>query len=34
MITHRFPLEEVNEALQTFIQRKGGALKVVVQPNG
>jgi L-iditol 2-dehydrogenase len=34
MITHRFPLEDVNEALQTFIQRKGGALKVVVQPNG
>ena len=34
MITHHFPLEEVNEGLQTFIQRKGGALKVVIQPNG
>jgi L-iditol 2-dehydrogenase len=34
MITHHFPLEDVNEALQTFIQRKGGALKVVIQPNG
>ena len=34
MITHHFPLEEINEALQTFIQRKGGALKVIVQPNG
>jgi len=34
MITHHFPLEQINEALQTFIQRKGGALKVIVQPNG
>jgi threonine dehydrogenase-like Zn-dependent dehydrogenase len=34
MITHHFPLEEVNEGLQTFIQRKGGALKVIIQPNG
>ena len=34
LITHRFPLEQVNEGLQTFIQRKGGALKVIIQPNG
>jgi L-iditol 2-dehydrogenase len=34
MITHHFALEEINEALQTFIQRKGGALKVIVEPNG
>jgi L-iditol 2-dehydrogenase len=34
MITHHFPLEQINDALQTFIQRKGGALKVIVQPNG
>ncbi len=34
MITHHFPLQAVNEALQTFIQRKGGALKVILQPNG
>jgi threonine dehydrogenase-like Zn-dependent dehydrogenase len=34
LITHHFPLEEVNEGFQTFIQRKGGALKVIIQPNG
>jgi threonine dehydrogenase-like Zn-dependent dehydrogenase len=34
MITHHFPLEQINDGLQTFIQRKGGALKVIVQPNG
>ncbi len=34
MITHHFPLEQINEALQTFIQRKGGALKVILLPNG
>lgn len=34
MITHHFPLEQVNEAMDTFIERKGGALKVILQPNG
>ena len=34
LITHRFPLEQINEGFQTFIQRKEGALKVIIQPNG
>ena len=34
LITHHFPLEQISDALQTFIQRKGGALKVIVQANG
>jgi L-iditol 2-dehydrogenase len=34
LITHHFPLAQVNDAFQTFIQRQGGALKVIVQPNG
>ena len=34
LITHHFPLEKVNEAMDTFIQRKGGALKVILHPNG
>jgi L-iditol 2-dehydrogenase len=32
MITHRFPLAEYAEALETFARRKDGALKVLVQP--
>lgn len=32
LITHRFSLEEFAEALQTFRERKDGALKVVVRP--
>jgi threonine dehydrogenase-like Zn-dependent dehydrogenase len=32
MITHRFPLGEYAEALETFAKRKDGALKVLVQP--
>ena len=31
LITHTFPLERINEAFQTFINRTGGAIKVVVQ---
>ncbi|MCX8012998.1 MAG: zinc-binding dehydrogenase [Rectinema sp.] len=34
IITHAFPLEQFGEALDTFVQRKGGALKVVIEPNG
>jgi len=33
LITHHFPLDEINDAFDTFIQRKGGALKVIIQPN-
>jgi threonine dehydrogenase-like Zn-dependent dehydrogenase len=32
LITHRFPLSEINEGIQTFVQRKGGAIKVVIKP--
>lgn len=32
LITHTFPLKEINEAIDTFRERKGGALKVVVHP--
>ena len=33
MITHHFPLEKINEGFDTFIHRKGGALKVIIHPN-
>jgi threonine dehydrogenase-like Zn-dependent dehydrogenase len=32
IITHTFPLEEINAALTTFVERSGDALKVVVKP--
>ena len=32
LITHTFPLEDMNEALTTFVERRGDALKVVVHP--
>ncbi len=32
VVTHRFPLEKYEEALETFVQRKDGAIKVVVEP--
>jgi L-iditol 2-dehydrogenase len=31
LITHTFPLERINEAFQTFINRTGGAIKVVIK---
>ena len=31
MITHSFPLNKINEAIDTFVERKKGAIKVVVQ---
>lgn len=34
LITHTFPLEQFATALDTFVQRRGGAIKVVVEPNG
>ena len=32
LITHTFPLEKINEALATFVERRDGAMKVVVHP--
>ena len=32
LITHTFPLEEINEAFTTFVERREGALKVIVHP--
>ena len=34
LITHTFPLVEFKSALETFVERREGALKVVVEPNG
>jgi L-iditol 2-dehydrogenase len=31
LITHTFPLDQINEAFQTFINRIGGAIKVVIK---
>jgi L-iditol 2-dehydrogenase len=33
IVTHRFPLSRYAEALETFMKRKDGALKVLVKPN-
>jgi L-iditol 2-dehydrogenase len=32
LITHTFPLEEIKEAIDTFVERRDGAMKVVVHP--
>lgn len=32
LITHTFPLDEINNAFDTFTQRVGGAIKVIVKP--
>lgn len=34
LLTHRFPLRAYAEALETYEQRKGGAIKVATKPNG
>jgi threonine dehydrogenase-like Zn-dependent dehydrogenase len=34
LITHRFSLDDVNEAFATFTGRIGGAIKVIVKPAG
>ena len=34
MVTHTFPLEEVDKAFETFEKRLDGAMKVVIYPNG
>jgi 2-desacetyl-2-hydroxyethyl bacteriochlorophyllide A dehydrogenase len=33
LLTHAFPLARITEAFETFTERKGGAIKVVVNPN-
>jgi L-iditol 2-dehydrogenase len=32
LITHTFPLDRVNEGVETFVKRIGGAIKVVLKP--
>jgi len=32
LITHQFPLREINEGIKTFVGREGGAIKVVIHP--
>jgi L-iditol 2-dehydrogenase len=32
LITHKFCLDDINEAFDTFTGRVGGAIKVIVQP--
>ena len=34
LITHTFPLEDFALALETFVNRREGAIKVVIEPNG
>ncbi len=33
LITHCFPLEQIAEGFDTYMNRKGGAIKVVIHPN-
>jgi len=32
LVTHSFPLRKISEAFQTFVERRGGAIKVTVNP--
>ncbi len=32
LVTHTFPLEEITEAFKTFVERRDGAMKVVIHP--
>ena len=34
LITHSYPLEDFAQALETFVNRREGAIKVVIEPNG
>ncbi len=34
LISHVFPLDDFTQALSTFVERKDGAVKVVIEPNG
>jgi threonine dehydrogenase-like Zn-dependent dehydrogenase len=31
LITHTFPLEKINLAMETFRERRGGAIRVVME---
>ncbi len=33
LVTHHFPLARISDGFDTFIQRKGGAIKVIIHPN-
>jgi threonine dehydrogenase-like Zn-dependent dehydrogenase len=32
VVSHRFPLEKYPEGFDTFVNRKDGAIKVVIEP--
>ena len=32
LITHRFPLDNINDGMKAFVERAGGAIKVVINP--
>jgi L-iditol 2-dehydrogenase len=34
LVTHTFPLEQFSKALDVFVNRRDGVIKVVVEPNG
>lgn len=34
LISHVFPLDNFRQALETFVERREGAVKVVIEPNG
>jgi len=34
LISHVYPLEQFKEALETFVTRRDGAIKIVIEPNG
>ena len=34
LVTHTFPIEQTEQAFDTFINHKDGAVKVVIHPNG
>jgi L-iditol 2-dehydrogenase len=34
LVTHAFPLEEFEKALDTFVHRRENAIKVIIEPNG
>jgi len=33
LATHTFPLDQIDQAFKTFVERIGGAIKVIVHPN-
>lgn len=34
LVTHHFPLDRYEEAWQTFVERRGGAIRVMLHPHG